>query len=172
VSVEYLKKQLGANEEIRYTERHHWIFPLAVMIKWIIFAVVIIVLIVVFDTWLTPDARFVKWFYLVLLIPVARIAWGFLSWRMNVYVLTNRRVVEVTGVLNKRVSDSSLEKLTDVVLKQSMFGRMLGYGDIDVLTAAAGAGINYLKQIRHPMEFKTAMVNAKEALEQEMGQSR
>ena len=36
----------------------------------------------------------------------------------------------------------------------------------------AGAGINYPKQIRGPMEFKTAMVNAKEALEQEMGQSR
>jgi uncharacterized membrane protein YdbT with pleckstrin-like domain len=172
MSVEYLKKQLGANEEIHYTERHHWIFPLAVMFKWIVFAAIVIALIILFDTWWTPGASFVKWFYLVLLIPVVRIAWGFLSWRMNVYVLTNRRVVEVTGVLNKRVSDSSLEKLTDVVLKQSLLGRMLGYGDIDVLTAAAGAGINYLKQIRRPMEFKTAMVNAKEALEHEMGQSR
>jgi hypothetical protein len=58
-------------------------------------------------------------------------------------------------VLSKRVADSSLEKLTDVVL-----------------TAAAGAGINNLRQIRKPMQFKTAMVNAKEELEHEMGQSR
>jgi uncharacterized membrane protein YdbT with pleckstrin-like domain len=172
MSIEYLKKQLGANEEIRYSQRHHWIFPIAVMIKWFIFAAVVIALIVLFDVVWSPDVRFVKWFYLILLIPVVRIAWGFLSWRMNVYVLTNRRVVEVTGVLNKKVSDSSLEKLTDVVLKQPMLGRLLNYGDIDVLTAAAGAGINYLKQIRSPMEFKTAMVNAKEALEREMGQSR
>jgi uncharacterized membrane protein YdbT with pleckstrin-like domain len=172
MSIEYLKMQLGSNEEIRYTERHHWIFPLAVMFKWILFAAAIIVVIILFDVIWSPDVRFVKWFYLVLLIPVLRIAWGFLSWRMNVYVLTNRRVVEVTGVLNKKVSDSSLEKLTDVVLKQPMLGRLLNYGDIDVLTAAAGAGINYLKQIRSPMGFKTAMVNAKEALEREMGQSR
>jgi uncharacterized membrane protein YdbT with pleckstrin-like domain len=81
-------------------------------------------------------------------------------------------VVESTGVLSKRVADSSLEKLTDVVLKQSIVGRMLDYGDIEVLTAAAGAGINYLRQIRKPMQFKTAMVNAKEELEHEMGQSR
>jgi hypothetical protein len=74
---------------------------------------------------------------------------------MNIYVITNRRVVESTGVLGKRVADSSLEKLTDVVL-----------------TAAAGAGINNLRQIRKPMQFKTAMVNAKEELEHEMGQSR
>jgi uncharacterized membrane protein YdbT with pleckstrin-like domain len=172
MSIEYLKKQLGGSEEIRYTERHHWIFPLAVMIKWILFAAVVIVLIILFDFVWFPGHTWVRLFYLVLLVPLVRIAWGFLSWRMNVYVLTNRRVVEVTGVLNKRVSDSSLEKLTDVVLKQPLFGRMLGYGDIEVLTAAAGAGVNYLRQIRRPMEFKTAMVNAKEALELEMGQSR
>src|SRR5659263_340919 len=38
----------------------------------------------------------------------------------------------VHGVLSKRVADSSLEKLTDVVLKQSIIGRMLDYGDIVV----------------------------------------
>ena len=29
MSVEYLRKQLGDNEEILYTERHHWIFPVS-----------------------------------------------------------------------------------------------------------------------------------------------
>jgi len=170
VSVEYLSKQLGASEQIRYTERHHWIFPLTVMIKWIVFAAVVVVLIILFSMWF-PDARFVRWFYFVLIVPVVRIGWGFLSWRMNVYALTNRRVVEVTGVVSKRVSDSSLEKLTDVVLTQSLFGRLLGYGTIEVLTGAAKAGINSLRQIRRPMEFKTEMLNAKEELEREMGQS-
>ena len=86
-------------------------------------------------------------------------------------MLTNRRVIESTGALSKRVADSSLEKLTDIVLKQSIVGRMLGYGDIVVLTASAGAGINDLKQIRHPMQFKTQMVNAKEELERDLGAS-
>lgn len=171
MSVEYLRHQLGASEKILYMERHHWIFPIAHMIRWILFAGVIIGLIILFGS-LFPDARFIRWFYFALAIPVVRIAWGFLSWRMNVYALTNRRVVEITGVLSKRVSDSSLEKLTDVVLTQSLFGRMLGYGDIEVLTGAAKAGINRLRQINKPMRFKTAMLNAKEELEHELGQSR
>ena len=171
MSVEYLKQQLGANERITYTERHHWIFPIAEMIKWILAAVVILVVIILLKSW-QPGWSWVNWLVIAFLVPAFRIAWGFISWRMNVYALTNRRVVEVTGVVNKTVSDSSLEKLTDVVLRQSLFGRILGYGDIEVLTAAAGAGINNLKQIRKPMAFKTAMVNAKEELEREMGQSR
>jgi len=171
VSIEYLKQQLGDNEKIVYTERHHWIFPIAEMIKWILFAVAVLVVIVLLKGW-QPGWSWVNWLFIVFVVPAFRIVWGFISWRMNVYALTNRRVVEVTGVVNKTVADSSLEKLTDVVLRQGLFGRLLGFGDIEVLTAAAGAGINYLKQIRKPMQFKQAMVNAKEDLEHEMGQSR
>jgi len=171
VSVDYVMQQLGANEKILYTERHHWVFFVAEMIKWILFAAAVIAVIIIFRVWFFEGQSWVWWLLLVFLIPAVRIAWGFLSWKMNVYVLTNRRVIESTGVLSKRVADSSLEKLTDIVLKQSIVGRMLNYGDIVVLTAAAGAGINNLKQIRHPMAFKQQMVNAKEELEREMGGS-
>jgi uncharacterized membrane protein YdbT with pleckstrin-like domain len=171
VSIEYVRQQLGAAEKILHTERHHWVFFVAEMIKWILFAAAVVALIVLLKAWWLPDAGWVWWLLVVLVIPAARIAWGFLSWRMNVYVLTNRRVIEATGVLSKRVADSSLEKLTDIVLKQSIFGRMLNYGDIVVLTAAAGAGISNLKQIRRPMEFKMQMVNAKEQLERDLGSS-
>ncbi|HEY5168859.1 MAG TPA: PH domain-containing protein [Thermoleophilia bacterium] len=171
MSIEYVQQQLGAAERILYTERHHWVFFVAEMIKWILFAAVVLALIIVLRVWWLPNAGWVWWLLLVFLVPAVRIAWGFLSWRMNVYVLTNRRVIESTGVLSKRVADSSLEKLTDIVLKQSIMGRALNYGDIVVLTASAGAGINDLKQIRRPMEFKTQMVNAKEGLERELGAS-
>ncbi|MCX6374301.1 MAG: PH domain-containing protein [Actinobacteria bacterium] len=171
MSVDYVMQQLGANEKILYTERHHWVFFVAEMIKWILFAAAVLALVIVLRVWLFEGAGWVWWLLLIFLVPAVRIAWGFLSWRMNVYVLTNRRVIESTGVLSKRVADSSLEKLTDIVLKQSILGRMLNYGDIIVLTAAAGAGINNLKQIRRPMEFKTQMLDAKEELERELGAS-
>jgi len=171
VSIEYVQQQLGASERILYTERHHWVFFVAEMLKWILFAVAVLALVVLLKVWWLPDAGWVWWLLLIFIIPAVRIVWGFFSWLMNVYVLTNRRVIESTGVLSKRVADSSLEKLTDIVLKQSVFGRLLHYGDIVVLTASAGAGINDLKQIRRPMEFKNQMVNAKEGLEREMGAS-
>ena len=50
-------------------------------------------------------------------------------------MVTNRRVMKVEGILKKRSADSSLEKINDAVLEQSVLGRMLGYGDLDILTA-------------------------------------
>jgi uncharacterized membrane protein YdbT with pleckstrin-like domain len=171
MSIEYVEQQLGSAEKILYTERHHWVFFVAEMIKWILFAAAVLAVVIIFRVWLAPSWTWVWWILIVLIVPGVRIFWGFLSWKMNVYVLTNRRVIESTGVLSKRVADSSLEKLTDIVLKQSIMGRALGYGDIIVLTAAAGAGINNLKQIRRPMQFKQQMLNAKEELERELGGS-
>ena len=43
------------------------------------------------------------------------------------------------GVVNKRAADSSLEKINDAVLTQSIFGRALGFGDLKILTASEAA---------------------------------
>jgi hypothetical protein len=42
-------------------------------------------------------------------------------------------------------------------------GRFFGYGDIEILTASE-LGVNLFHQIAEPVEFKTAMLNAKEKL--------
>jgi uncharacterized membrane protein YdbT with pleckstrin-like domain len=81
-------------------------------------------------------------------------------------VITDRRVIQMRGVLNKEVSDSILDKLNDVKTDQSFLGRIFGYGDIEILTASE-AGVNMLRMINDPLGFKRAMLNAKEALEDE-----
>ncbi len=77
-------------------------------------------------------------------------AWTALRYVSREYVLTNRRVLEVEGVLNRRATDSSLEKINDAVLEQSLFGRLFGYGDLRILTAAE-AGIEDFRMIRGPV---------------------
>ncbi|MCK4831662.1 MAG: SHOCT domain-containing protein, partial [Anaerolineales bacterium] len=57
----------------------------------------------------------------------------------------------------------SLEKVNDVVLKQSAVGRLLGFGDIEILTASE-IGVNRLIRIHRPIRFKTEMLNQKENL--------
>jgi len=64
------------------------------------------------------------------------------------------------GVLAKRVLDSSLDKVNDVLLEQSLAGRLLGYGNLQILTASE-QGINRLDTIPRPLAFKRAMLAAK-----------
>jgi uncharacterized membrane protein YdbT with pleckstrin-like domain len=88
---------------------------------------------------------------LVLALP----AW--LRWRNEEFLVTDRRVIQLEGVLAKRVLDSNLDKINDVRLTQSLAGRLFGFGTIEILTASEG-GINRLDQVPGPLAFKHAMM--------------
>jgi hypothetical protein len=86
-----------------------------------------------------------------------------LDWWCEEYLVTNRRVIQVEGIFNKHVIDSSLDKVNDVVLDQTLWGRIFDFGDIEILTASEG-GINRLHKIVSPVKFKTKMLDLKENL--------
>ena len=88
------------------------------------------------------------------------------SWYAEDYLITNRRVMKVEGVLKKRSADSSLEKINDAVLEQSVLGRMLGYGDLDILTANEQSVDRY-RMLAQAQTFKRTMLDEKHKLEQE-----
>jgi hypothetical protein len=90
-----------------------------------------------------------------------------LRWRAQDYLVTNRRVLQIEGVLNKRSGDSSLEKINDAVLDQSMVGRMFGYGDLDIMTAAESA-IDRFRMLPAPAAFKRDMLDQKYAYERDV----
>lgn len=87
-------------------------------------------------------------------------------WWAQDYMITNRRLLKVTGVLSKRSADSSLEKINDAVLSQSVFGRMFNFGDLEILTAAEQAVDRY-HMINDPKQFKKTMLTQKHNLETE-----
>lgn len=113
---------------------------------------------------LLPSFRVVGWIAIVVaIIPAAEAIRITLDWVNEQYIITNRRVIEVKGTINKQVSDSALEKVNDVELTQSVVGRMLGYGTVQIITGS-DIGVNLFHRISGPLRFKRAMLNAKEGL--------
>jgi hypothetical protein len=93
--------------------------------------------------------------------------WTILRYINQEYVLTDRRVIEVSGVLNKKSTDSSLEKINDAILTQSIFGRIFGFGDLEILTASE-SGISRFRMLVEPVRFKRAMLDAKHEYERDI----
>jgi hypothetical protein len=113
-------------------------------------------------------AGILGWLVLIMFVGgILWFLWGILAYRNAEYVITNRRIIQVQGVVNKKATDSSLEKINDAVLTESLFGRMFGFGDLDVLTASE-AGIERLRMLRDAKDFKKAMLEAKHELELEL----
>ena len=111
-----------------------------------------------------PEFWQVSFVWLALaVIPLVILLRVFLVWINEQYVITNRRVMEVHGIVNKHVRDSALEKVNDVDLNQSFMGRILNYGTLKIITGS-DIGVNELRSIANPSRFKRAMMNAKEQL--------
>jgi membrane protein YdbS with pleckstrin-like domain len=111
-----------------------------------------------------PQTRPIGWLLVALaVVPLAEVVRVVLDWVNERYIITNRRVMEVTGIINKHVRDSALEKVNDVDMKQSVVGRVLGYGTVQIITGS-DIGINLFHRISNPVRFKRAMLNAKEQL--------
>ena len=102
----------------------------------------------------------------LLLVALVWLAYIYMTWLNQDYLVTNRRVIKVEGILSKRSADSSLEKINDAVLQQSLFGRMLGYGDLDIMTAAEESVDRY-RMLSQAQTFKRTMLDEKHKLEQE-----
>ncbi|HEY2916394.1 MAG TPA: PH domain-containing protein [Candidatus Limnocylindrales bacterium] len=104
---------------------------------------------------------------ILLLIAIAWLGVIFISWYSEDYLVTNRRVLKVDGILRKRSADSSLEKINDAILEQSVLGRILNYGDLEILTAAE-TPVDHYSYLAGAPTFKRTMLDAKHALEQEV----
>jgi len=163
----YIDSLLGEHEKIVLDTHQHW-FTLAraitveVILILIIFAAAIAASIA-FPLMAVPIAGLG---FLIMLIPITTMTVDILNWTHRQFIITNRRVIQISGIFNKNVIDSNLEKVNDVKMVQTAMGRMFGYGDVEILTASE-LGVNLFKRIDEPVRFKTAMLNAKERMENE-----
>jgi uncharacterized membrane protein YdbT with pleckstrin-like domain len=80
----------------------------------------------------------------------------------NEYFVTDRRIIRQTGLLAKSSMDIYLNKINNVEHRQSLWGRLLGFGDVEIDTASQ-VGEAPFPRISHPLEFKRAVVGASEA---------
>lgn len=170
----YVSKHLSRGEEIVYASRQHWFAVVARMGVWILVSIVAVAIAIWIGTNetilgnATVDGAITVVVMVALVATVAYLAFVIWDWRNQEWVITSQRVIRAEGVLNKSVSDSNLEKINDARLDQSMFGRMFGFGTLDILTAAEEAGgsnIADFPMIADPVAFKKAMFDQKQMIE-------
>ena len=169
----YARNLLSRGEEVVFESRQHWFAVIARTWLWIVIAVLAFALLIFLNTNppignATMDQILTLVALAALVVSIAMVAFVIWDWRNQEWLITTRRVVRAEGILNKSMADSSLEKINDARLSQSVVGRIFGYGTLDILTAAeevGGASIADFPMIADPVDFKKAMLNQKEMLE-------
>ena len=172
----YITGLMGEDERIHHVTRHHWT-KLAARI-WALTLLVIAAIIAAVVANVYGESNFAQlgldragtttatavFAALFIVCPLVLMVIAYLRWHDDEFIVTNYRVIHVSGILSKTVIDSSLEKVNDVVLTQSLIGRLLGFGTIEIMTSS-DIGVNRLNRIARPLAFKKAMLDAKQDLE-------
>jgi hypothetical protein len=168
---------MSDGERIVVERRQHWLV-LVDRSKLAILGLVVALLIFIFRGNLGTDGigggiNFVLgWVVLALVVyAVVVFVYQYLHWVNDAFIVTSRRVIQIQGILNKKALDSSLEKINDAVLTENVFGRMFGFGDLEILTAS-DSGIDRMHMLVDASGFKRAMTEAKHDLELEVSSGR
>ncbi len=166
----YTESLLMDGEHVLYRTRQH---PLGRIVgaRWgiLMMGIAIAALLAIFVANVTGTARdLLGWVALALLVVGAvNIVWVYLHWWADDFAITNRRILKVEGLFNKRAADSGLVKINDAILEQSLLGRMFDWGDLRVLTAAEEVADDY-HMLHHAPKFKKTMLLAKQDIEDEL----
>jgi uncharacterized membrane protein YdbT with pleckstrin-like domain len=162
----YIDSILGHGEEKLYVAHRHVIFLIARTAVRVLIALVLIALGIVLNVKVHDRGHAMAGNILLLvciaaaLVPIVQTIILCLKWRNEMYVVTPRRVIQIEGVLGKHTMDSSLNMINDLILDQSIWGRMFNFGDLQVVTGNDLG--DRLQGVADPFAFKRALLAARE----------
>jgi uncharacterized membrane protein YdbT with pleckstrin-like domain len=73
---------------------------------------------------------------ITVLICLARLVWAILVWTSHIYMLTDRRIVTIKGVINVTMTQINLRKVQRTALYRPWIFRIFGIGTIGIASAA------------------------------------
>jgi membrane protein YdbS with pleckstrin-like domain len=74
------------------------------------------------------------------------------------YALTDFRLIRSWGVITRQLAWMPWSKVTDVLLVQSLAGRILGYATVRIESANEESGLKDLSDLRYPLRFNRILV--------------
>jgi membrane protein YdbS with pleckstrin-like domain len=171
--VGYTEEMLATNERIIYRTKLHWIAPVFQTIAGSLLLLGGAALFVSDALFIQIEGTFefidtlITWAAIIIfLVGLSMVLFSYLQWYVEDYVVTNMRVLKVSGILTKHSTGSSLEKINDVVMRQGPLGRILGYGDLTILTASEEANPDF-KTMRDPGTYRRQVLDAKAGMDDE-----
>lgn len=146
-----MRTALKKDEKLLLITRQHWIKLVLPFAAWLL----LVILLFIVD-WFTPSTKLII-ILLTALVPF----FMYLNWKHNLWAVTNLRVIDETGFITRYSKESPLDKINNVEYNQSVWGRILGFGNVDIQTAAE-MGETIYDLIHHPKLLKDTITHAQE----------
>ena len=151
-------RYLAEGEELVLEERRHWL----VLSEPIASAIGVIFLAGFVGLFASPNDGSDPIDTLVGLVALGfslRFAWRLGLWWVDRIIVTDRRVIEASGVLTRKVASMPLGKITDMTYVRPFIGRTLfRYGHLVLESAGQTQALDQVRFLRDPDNFYAAVI--------------
>ena len=83
----------------------------------------------------------------------------------NIWVVTNLRVIDEEGVLSNKSKESPLDKINNITYLQTFWGKVFGFGNVQIQTAAEIGSTTY-RMVSCPKKLKDTITLKQEEYKQ------
>jgi membrane protein YdbS with pleckstrin-like domain len=95
---------------------------------------------------------------LIWVAVIGWVAWKVFDWYFDRFILTNKRVMVVNGIVTRMVAMMPLLRVTDMKYEQSALGRLLNYGTFVLESAGQEQALREVKHLPNPNELYLRVV--------------
>ena len=145
-----MRTTLKKDEKILLITRQHWLRLVLPFFAWILLTVLLLL-------WRNDSTAI----WIVILVTILYPLIEYVNWKHNLWSVTNLRIIDETGFFTRYSKESPLDKINNVEYDQSIVGRLFGYGNVDIQTAAEMGETKYIL-IHHPKLLKDTITHAQE----------
>jgi uncharacterized membrane protein YdbT with pleckstrin-like domain len=154
----YVEQSLGEGEVVRHVAHKHWVIFVVPVFQLLVGLVLVGIGYKISDLWV-----WLGWLMRVLgLIVVVFGALHLLgAWLTRVtteLAVTNRKVIGKWGLISRRTIEQRLDKVDSIEIEQTILGRILGYGTVEV--RGSGVTMTPLRMIADPLTFRRRVEDA------------
>ena len=154
----YVEQSLGEGEVVRHVAHKHWVIFVVPVFQLLVGLVLVGIGYKISDLWV-----WLGWLMRVLgLIVVVFGALHLLgAWLTRVtteLAVTNRKVIGKWGLISRRTIEQRLDKVNSIEVEQTILGRILGYGTVEV--RGSGVTMTPLRMIADPLTFRRRVEDA------------
>lgn len=152
-----MRTNLKEDETLIINVKRHWC---VLVVPFIIFFVVTYFFLVppqLSDAYSGFNKLIKEGFLYTMISSMLYLIYIFLERKYNIWVVTDRRVIDECGIITHEAKESLIEKINNVNVVQTITGRVLGYGDVEIQTAAT-YGETWIGYVERPKELQEAIL--------------
>jgi membrane protein YdbS with pleckstrin-like domain len=86
------------------------------------------------------------------------VLWDVAEWYYDRFILTNKRVMIISGIIARKVAMLPLGRVTDMKYTQSPLGRILGYGTFEIESAGQDQALRNVSNLPNPTDLYLQVV--------------